>query len=125
MADVLPMAHHSSQGRTTAADILKGQSDTTGSAPLSQAQTVAICRHLQTEIREVEADTDETKRYLQHTTNHLQKLREQHDTREDQIHTLQTAISNSNAHMSKVETEVQRLFEAVLQLQMSDQNKME
>jgi hypothetical protein len=55
----------------------------------------------------------------------LQKLREQHDTREDQIHTLQTAISNSNAHMSKVETEVQRLFEAVLQLQMNDQNKME
>lgn len=92
------------------------------SAPLTTAQTVAICRHLQTQIHQVEEDADESKRVLQHTSAHVQGFNEKIVGAHDDIQSLKLGFAEMTMNMQKIQAESGRIFEAVVQLQMSDQN---
>jgi chromosome segregation ATPase len=107
------------------ADILEGVAELSTSAPLSQAQTVGIVRHVQSEIRDVECHVQETQRDLQHTKDHVHRLKERQSATHEDVHTLQVEVADANLHFDKLEKQVGRILEAVSELQTSDDNTKE
>lgn len=104
------------------ADILDGTSEQAGYAPLSQAQTIAICKHLQTEIRTVETFVNELQRDLQHTQDHVQNLKAAQGQGNDEVHNIHVSLGDANANLSKLQSEVERNVKATMTLQTSDQS---
>jgi len=102
------------------AEILQGYVDTADSTPLSQAQTVAMGRHLQATIRTLEVDTSEIKRGLELVTATVQSLREKSAASHEELHSLKVSFADANTNTQKVQAEVGRIFEAVRQLQIDD-----
>jgi len=109
----------------TGKDILEGNSDTQGAAPLTQAQTVAICRHLQNEIREVQIKASENGRVLQHTGEEVRELKDKSVATHEEIHSLQLGMAEVNNNFNGMLREFERMFEAVRQLQNDDQTAKE
>jgi chromosome segregation ATPase len=103
------------------AELLKGSAETAGFAPLSQAQTIAICKHLQQEIRQVEQTLSEVQRELQHTNERQASIKEKAGEKREHIHDLQLGVNDVNARLDKLDAEQGRLAEAVVALQGYDQ----
>lgn len=104
------------------AEILDGSSDLSSTAPLSQAQTVALVRHVQGEIRDVENAVEETNRNVQRAGENIQKLKDQQQSAHDDIHVLQIGSNETNLNLGKLENQVGRILEAVSRLQVSYEN---
>lgn len=104
------------------ADILAGETEHQSYAPLSQAQTLAICKHLQGEIRDVETKLLETQRDLAHTVESVDTLKGKKDGNEDAVHSLQTGLSDTNIALAKLQSEVDRNVKATQGLVISDQS---
>lgn len=104
------------------ADFLSGSSAQTDFAPLSQAQTVAICRHLQQEIRNVEGVNNELQREAQHAKDHIDILKDKLGQTQDELHQMQTLINSGNVGLTKLQGEVERNTKAAQQLQSCDQS---
>lgn len=102
------------------ADILGGQTDHQSFAPLSQAQTIAICQHLQQEIRGVEQQLSETQRDVGHLNEHVQGLRDRATVSHDDLHSLQVGLAVQEANLEKLAKEHARTGASVAELQVSD-----
>lgn len=102
------------------ADILGGQTDHSSFAPLSQAQTIAICQHLQQEIRGVEQQLTEVQRDVGHTNEHVQALRDKAVASSDDVHNLQVGLAVQEASLEKLAKEHARTGASVAELQVSD-----
>mmetsp|Transcript_47087 Transcript_47087/g.74329 ORF Transcript_47087/g.74329 Transcript_47087/m.74329 type:complete len:405 (-) Transcript_47087:228-1442(-) len=107
------------------ADIILGKTEHSAFAPLSQAQTVAMCQHLAAEIRSVETVLSEMQRDIQHTQQHVNNLRSKSVQAVDEVHTLRVVVSDTNANLDKVSKELGRVSGATQQLQVSDQDTKE
>lgn len=89
------------------ADILEGTSDHQAFAPLSQAQTIAICKHLQAEIRSVSDICNENSQALQHLSEDMVKVKSKHGDN-DAVHDLQVGLSDACIDISKLQNEIER-----------------
>jgi len=87
---------------------------------MSQAQTVAICQHLQNEIRAVEARVGELGREFAHSNEYVQTLKSRSTDSHDDIHNLQVSMANTNASLEKLFSEHSRTCINVAELQASD-----
>jgi len=100
-------------------DILSGQTDHNSHAPMTTAQTVAICQHLQQEIRNVESIVTELQRDMLHQTEYVQTLKSRSTDSHDDIHNLQVGIAEANARHEKMAAEHGRTCDNVVELQAS------
>lgn len=103
-------------------EILAGTSEHSSMAPLSQAQTVQMCQHLQGEIRSVESLLTDVQRELKHTQEHLQNLRNDFIQAHDDVHNLQVGAANTNTNVDRLSKELARVSVVAHQLQMTDQD---
>jgi len=90
------------------ADFLDGSSKGQESAPLTQAQTIAICRHLQSEIRDVGSLLAELRDDFSNTHEHVQALRAAAGSNDDVIHSLTTGRADADISISKLQSELER-----------------
>jgi len=103
------------------ADLLSGSNAQTDFAPLSQAQTIAICRHLQQEIRNVEGGSDDLRRETQLAKDYIETLRDKLAQTQDDLQKVQSIMSNGNLGLTKLQSDVDRNTRAMQQLQSNDQ----
>jgi len=89
-------------------DILDGSSGGQNHAPMTQAQTIAMCRHLQSEIRDVETLVEKLRSDFSNTQEHVQELRAGAGSNDGDIHSLKNAMANANDSISKLQSELER-----------------
>lgn len=102
------------------AEILDGSSDHQGHAPLSQAQTIAVCKHLQSEIQNIGSILSETQRELQHTSETVRQLKSKPENGD--VHELQVGFAEANITISKLQSELERNVQNTQNLTGSDQS---
>lgn len=103
------------------AEILEGTSDTNAYAPLTQAQTVAVCRFLQQEIRNVQAELTETVHELQHTKESVELLKGSSNSNEDQVRNCVHEIAEAKVDIHTLQEELGRNTKATHALMHSEQ----
>jgi len=102
-------------------DILAGQTEHSSHAPLTQAQTVAICHHLQQQIRSLEKSLVELQREVHHTNEYVTTLKNRSTNSGDDIHDLQVSVAATNAGVEKLTSEQLRMGATISELQASEQ----
>lgn len=99
------------------ADLIDGSTAHTGYAPLSTAQTVAISRHLQDQIRQMDSKFGELQKGLQETTDAMLEMRERSNVTTHAIHSLQDGLKSTNGMVDANRKELGRAIGGVQKLQ--------
>jgi len=100
------------------ATLLTGESGHHTYAPLSHAQTLSICQHLENMIRELQTKTEELRRDLGHTDVNVAQLRTALGSTNAAVHTLQEGHVNSNNPIETLKKEQVRTGNKINKLGM-------
>jgi len=103
------------------ADILEGTTDHSSHAPLSQAQTIAVCKHLQLETRNLQVELSETKRELQHTLGSVQAIMATSKEHNELVQNVTKGQAEMNLHIAKLQEDLARSVQATQGLKTEDQ----
>jgi chromosome segregation ATPase len=83
---------------------MEDDSDQVGFAPLSQAQTIALVKNLESEIRRLETISTETQRQLRNTIEEVNAVKQK--SYDDQVQALRSGIADAKISISKVQSEL-------------------
>mmetsp|Transcript_69260 Transcript_69260/g.202789 ORF Transcript_69260/g.202789 Transcript_69260/m.202789 type:complete len:407 (-) Transcript_69260:26-1246(-) len=99
------------------AELLDGNTDHINYAPLSHAQTVAMCRHLQEQIRILEAKIGDLNKGLQNAHEAVSDLKDTSGSSNSAIHNLQEGLKNTTSLVDSNRKELARTNGNVQKLQ--------
>mmetsp|Transcript_10868 Transcript_10868/g.33976 ORF Transcript_10868/g.33976 Transcript_10868/m.33976 type:complete len:405 (-) Transcript_10868:102-1316(-) len=99
------------------ADLLEGNTEHTHYAPLSHSQTIAISRHLQDQIRGLEAKIADLQKGLQDAHGAVSDLKDNASGANSAVHALQDGLKNTNSIVDAQRKELARTNGNVQKLQ--------